>query len=249
MYPLGFRPNRFATVFNSNGDQIYADRQLQIFRPLLACDFNHTPLSDYNLFMPSQVIMRVALHLPENIAPPLGRAIIQGVTPWTFQMDEDPASRFWAIFDGIRWGHIDGKTIAAVTAGEVDQAGPPLVPAPASSSCVASLPLPLTLDTMYAGTLPNTGGLSWWSFDFPASAVDFEFYFRLTGLSTFTPTWTLFFEGPVSPCTGPTLFLQGSGDGEATGDPGAATGLLLAITNPTAPTAPIPIKFRLRAVS
>lgn len=211
-YPLQFRPNQFGDVYDSIGDLVHADRPVQIFRPLISCDFNFTPLTAFNLFNPSTTLMRLAVELPADVSPPLGRTNFNGTIPWQVVLDEDPANRPWSMYDGIRWTSLDGKTIVAAIAGEAPFLGPPTVTAPIYTSCGAASPNPVPHNVWYKmAPTPPGGTVHWLYVTWGFAATSIKLWAREDPVvGPFVTAYTWFRPGTPTVCTTPTIFHSGN---------------------------------------
>jgi len=110
-FPLQFRPNTTCKTFDGFGVAISTDVPIQLYRPLLNCQFNALPQDFFPISRSGGIIQRFALNDEDTfnalVGPPNWN---QDRQPY-FTLDEDPNDEQWFISDAIPWTDLTSYAI------------------------------------------------------------------------------------------------------------------------------------------
>lgn len=166
-FPLAFRPNQTATLFWPDGTNLGV-QQIQIYKQLLACEWNVLAENVDRWLSPGSMICRFA------VTCPLATALPVGPTQWTllgssyFTLSDDPRSEQWHIMDALPWLYESNRIYSGFAVKKYYAATPSsLVALPAGSATPNYSGVILQAGVNYTATLPS-GYNKWFVLRTPA---------------------------------------------------------------------------------
>lgn len=173
-YPLEFRPNQLADLYDGAGGVVNTSVPLQLFRPLLALQFNTLP-NDFREFARSGgQIHRFACEDATWGLLPFGPGSWEQNSLPSYVLAEDPLVRHWYVTDATIWKGPGGDPLVAGFAVKKHSFAPDetaVVLAPGAPLPALNNPY-VHLGTYYDLTLPP-GGDVWYQVAMPGLVTSY----------------------------------------------------------------------------
>jgi len=110
-YPLAFRPNTLANLYDQAGALVTPNANCQVFRPLIGCQFNESPPDADPWLWPGGTLLRF------SIEDATWGALFFGPSNWQlagvpfFRLTEDPNGENWYVLDAVPWIYSSGLIV------------------------------------------------------------------------------------------------------------------------------------------